>query len=95
MPNAEDELDLPELNEERIRQNVEAIRNNKILVRSLWILVVWLSFAVAYLVYNQHDMEKCQAKLFTHLTGMEAPSSTELAKVENPQVYRDLFEDCY
>lgn len=78
----EEALELPELNERRIEVNAVAIHNNKVLVRSLLIVVLWMAGTIAYLINKQHNLERCSAVLYTHLTKQKAPD-----------VHHDLFED--
>ena len=92
-------------NREAIAQNLRVIKQNRTLIGTLAVFLIVSVIAVVYLLMNQHDMEACQAKLFTHITGMTAPTDEELSKgikhfkpvleaIENPEVYRDLFESC-
>ena len=77
-------LELPELNELNIRDNQKAIELNRDLIKILIFFVIGLSITIWILVYRQHNIETCQAKLYTHLTGQKAPS-----------IKHDLFEkDC-
>ena len=85
---------LPEKNEQNIQSNREAILANRDFLKMTGLMILILSGVIIYLLSNQHDMESCQAKLYEHLTKQKAPSTFELKKVENPEIYKDLFEDC-
>ena len=76
-------LDLPELNEMRIRDNAESIRTNKIMVRGLFIMVVWMGFTIGYLINQQHTINNCMSNLYTHITDKDAPSDMELRGCED------------
>ena len=93
-PHEEEVLDLPEMNQERIRANARDIKRNRRTINGLFIVIALLLSAVGYLVYKQHTLENCQAKLFTHLTKQKAPTLHELKRVNNPTVYKALFTEC-
>lgn len=93
-------------NHDAIEVNHKLIKQNRTIIATLGTFLVIAVIAVVYLLFNQHDMEACQAKLFTHITGMDAPTKAQLMKprnpenspgfdtIDNPEVYRDLFESC-
>ena len=83
-----------ELNRTRIEVNAFGIakgkRERRWLVVGLLLMVVYNS----YLTYKQHTIKTCQAKLFTHITGQEAPTIAELEVIQDQKEYKARFKGC-
>lgn len=103
-PNPQERKQMVVQNAEDIKTNHKLIKQNRTIIATLGVFLAISIITVIYLLANQHDMEACQAKLFTHITGMDAPTKAQLMKgenppihfkkIESPKVYRELFEGC-
>ena len=88
------EEQLPYKNALDIEANRKAIKNGKRERRGLLVIIIALITYTAHLTYKQHTIETCQAKLFTHITGQEAPTIAELEVIQNPKEYKARFKGC-